>query len=567
MKKFFRNIAIVLLAVSGTACSLDTESMSSIDSQTYYKTMADAKAALVGCYDGYRRTVSSGSHPSFFIASETMGDDCFGGTGNGDGRGIQVIDRFDQSQSPADMNMFEGLWKSYYSAIFNANSLLVQLDGIAWEPAADFNTSSPEETRAAVEGEARFLRAMSYFDLVRLFERVPLLTSPTKDVVPQAHQDSTYALIFNDLKFAAENIKYNPTKDWHLKNDGRATAEAAKAMLARAYMFYTGYYGKEPEQVTKDYVVAGLDDIVNGGNYGLVQASENNGFARLWRAAVATDAGDGAGLDYHDYVGSGCKNAEVNEHIFTMKFNYIQDYNGVSTGNAWLVMVGLRGISDVSAVPYGKGWGALTVNPDACDVFESGDARQAATIIDFVAEGRTAVWTDDLLADQREYTGYNLKKYIPLSYNVGGVAVPEVQAESEWEGIHDFMQSQYQDYVIMRYADVLLMLSELKGEASYMNQVRQRAGMPAVSYSLENVIAERHREFMGEGIRYWDLLRQGVDYAAAEIAGEWTVKSGNKEDVVVISADNVKKTRGLCRIPDNQITLSGNVYTQNEGWK
>ena len=209
----------------------------------------------------------------------------------------------------------------------------------------------------------------------------------------------------------------------------------------------------------------------------------------------------------------------------------------------------------------------MTVNPDACDVFESGDARQAATIIDFVAEGRTAVWTDDLLADQREYTGYNLKKYIPLSYNVGGVAVPEVQAESEWEGIHDFMQSQYQDYVIMRYADVLLMLSELKGEASYMNQVRQRAGMPAVSYSLENVIAERHREFMGEGIRYWDLLRQGVDYAAAEIAGEWTVKSGNKEDVVVISADNVKKTRGLCRIPDNQITLSGNVYTQNEGWK
>ena len=566
MKKFFRNIAIVLLAVSGTACSLDTESMSSIDSQTYYKTLNDAKAALVGCYDGFRRSVTEGSHPSFYVASEVMSDDCFGAIGNGDGRAIQAIDRFDQSESPADRNVFEGVWKSYYKGIFNANSLLVNLDGIAWEASADFNTSSAEETKAAVEAEARFLRALTYFDLVRLFERVPLLTEPTKEVVPQAPADSTYALIFNDLKFAAENIKYNPTKDWHTANDGRATAEAAKAMLARVYLFYTGYYGKEPEQVTKDYVISGLEEIVEGGNYGLVQSKDNNGFTRLWRAAVATDAGDGLGLDYHDWVGIGCKNDAVNEYVFTMKFNYTQDYNGVQTGNAWLVMMGLRGVTDVKAVPYGKGWGACTVNPDAWDVFEPGDPRQSATIINYVAEGRTAIWTDDLLADQKEYTGYNLKKYIPLSYNVGGTAVPEVQAESEWEGINDFMQSQYQDYVLMRYADVLLMLAELKNDASYLNQVRQRAGLAPVSYSKEALIAERHREFMGEGIRYWDLLRQGIDYAANALAGEWKVLSGNREDVVVISAENVKKTRGLCRIPDNQITLSGNVYTQNEGW-
>lgn len=567
MKKFFRNTAIVLLAVSGTACSLDTESMSSIDSQTYYKTMADAKAALVGCYDGYRRTAAGGASPSFFEASEIMGDDCFGATGNGDGRGYQVVDRFDQSQSPADMNLFESLWKLYYAGIFNANSLLVQLDNISWEASADFNTSSPEETRAAVEGEARFLRAIQYFDLVRLFERVPLLTEPSKDVVPQATADQTYAQIFADLKFAAENIKYNPTKEWHAANDGRATAEAAKAMLARVYLYYTGYYGKDTEAVTKDYVIKGLEDIVNGGNYGLVQTSENNGFARLWRAAVATDKGDGQGLDYHDWVGIGCKDDAVNEYIFTMKFNYTQDYNGVTTGNRWLVMVGLRGISDACAVPYGKGWGACTVNPDSWNVFEAGDARQAATIIDIAGEGRQAMFGDVELADQREYTGYNLKKYIPLSYNVGGQAVPEVQAESTWEGGHDFQISQYQDFIVMRYADVLLMLSELKQDASYMNQVRQRAGLGDTTYSTDNLFAERHREFMGEGLRYWDLLRQGVEVAANEIAGTWNVLSGNTADVVTIDAQNIISKRGLCRIPDNQITLSGNVYTQNDGWK
>lgn len=567
MKKFFRNTAIVLLAVSGTACSLDTESMSSIDSQTYYKTMADAKAALVGCYDGYRRTAAGGASPSFFEASEIMGDDCFGATGNGDGRGYQVVDRFDQSQSPADMNLFESLWKLYYAGIFNANSLLVQLDNISWEASADFNTSSPEETRAAVEGEARFLRAIQYFDLVRLFERVPLLTEPSKDVVPQATADQTYAQIFADLKFAAENIKYNPTKEWHAANDGRATAEAAKAMLARVYLYYTGYYGKDTEAVTKDYVIKGLEDIVNGGNYGLVQTSENNGFARLWRAAVATDKGDGQGLDYHDWVGIGCKDDAVNEYLFTMKFNYTQDYNGVTTSNRWLVMVGLRGISDACAVPYGKGWGACTVNPDSWNVFEAGDARQAATIIDIAGEGRQAMFGDVELADQREYTGYNLKKYIPLSYNVGGQAVPEVQAESTWEGSHDFQISQYQDFIVMRYADVLLMLSELKQDASYMNQVRQRAGLGDTTYSTDNLFAERHREFMGEGIRYWDLLRQGVEVAANEIAGTWNVLSGNTADVVTIDAQNIISKRGLCRIPDNQITLSGNVYTQNDGWK
>lgn len=566
MKKFYRNIAIVLLAVSGTACSLDTESMSSIDSQTYYKTMADAKAALVGCYDGYRRTASGGASPSFFEASEIMGDDCFGATGNGDGRGYQVVDRFDQSQSPADMNLFETLWKLYYAGIFNANSLIVQLDNISWEASSDYNTSSPEETRAAVEGEARFLRAVQYFDLVRLFERVPLLVEPSKEVVPQAEADATYAQIFADLKFAAENIKYNPTKEWHSANDGRATAEAAKAMLARVYLYYTGYYGKEPADLSKDYVIKGLEDVVNGGNYGLVQNSENNGFARLWRAAVATDKGDGQGLDYHDWVGIGCKDSDVNEYIFSMKFNYTQDYNGVTTGNRWLVMVGLRGISDVSAVPYGKGWGACTVNPDSWNVFEAGDARQAATIIDIAGEGRQDMFGPVELADQREYTGYNLKKYIPLSYNVGGQAVPEVQAESTWEGGHDFQISQYQDFIVMRYADVLLMLSELTGDASYMNQVRQRAGLGDVAYSKEAMIAERHREFMGEGLRYWDLLRQGVDYAAKEIAGSWNVLSGNAADVITIDAQNIISKRGLCRIPDNQITLSGNVYTQNQGW-
>lgn len=576
MKKSLKYISVVLLsAMAFAACSLDTESMSSIDSQTYYKTQADAEAALVGCYDGYRRTVSGGGNKSitisFFVASEIMSDDCFGGTGHTDGMNHRAVDRFDKSLEPNVSNDYEGLWEHYYRAIFNVNSLLVQLDNISWESSAHFNTETAEQTRLAVEGEARFLRAVEYFDLVRMFGRVPLLTSPTKDVVPQAEPAELFELIFNDLKFAMENIKYVPTAAWHKSNDGRGTKEAAAAILARAYLFYTGYYGVEHDACSKQDAIDALTMIVNGGNYALVQAAndaegvEQNGFKRLWRAASATDSGDGK-LNNHAYVGRACAEAEVNEYLFSQKFNHTQDYNGVNTGNQWLVMVGLRDVTNALAVPYGRGWGACTVNPDAVKIFEEGDARKQATIIDIEGEGRGAIIDDAILSGWREFTGYNLKKYIPLAYNVDGTAVPEVQAESEWEGNHDFMISQYQDYIVVRYADVLLMLSELTEDAQYMNQVRQRAGLGDIAYSKENIIEERHREFMGEGIRYWDLLRQGVDYAADKIAGEWTVKSGGVDEQLIIDKAKFTATKGLCPIPDNQITASGGVYTQNDGW-
>lgn len=568
MNTTIKYISAILLGAGTVGCSLDTESMSSIDSGTYYKTMADAEAARVGCYDGYRR-ISSEQVLSFTLASEVMGDDCFGGAGMGDPRNYQMLDRFDIEQAPGSVNEFNALWELSYKAIFNCNTLLVNLGNIEWKADAARNCQTAEQTRAAYEGEARFLRAMVYFDLVRLFERVPLLTTPTKAVVPQAAAKETYAQIIADLKFAKENIPYMPTKAWHATYDGTATADAAAAMLGRVYLFYTGYYGEEHESLTKADAIAALEFVVERNNYSLVKAGSDgtDGFTRLWRAAIATDAGPGKGLDNHSWVGRACEYAEVNEFIFTQKFNYLSDYNGNASGNRWLVMVGLRNIDNVQAVPYGKGWGIMTVNPDAKRAFDAADPRLKATIIDFASEGRTGV-TDQVaeLGDWREFTGYNFKKYIPLSYNVGGKAVAEVSGSDFAEGEQDFQISQYQDVVVMRYADVLLMLSELKEDASYMNEVRDRAGLAALAYSKENIMEERHREFMGEGIRYWDLLRQGVDYAAQTIAGTWTVKSGNVDDQIVISKENIVSKRGLCRIPESQIVAANGVYTQNPGW-
>lgn len=79
---------------------------------------------------------------------------------------------------------------------------------------------------------------------------------------------------------------------------------------------------------------------------------------------------------------------------------------------------------------------------------------------------------------------------------------------------------------------------------------------------------ERKYEFAFEAINYWDLLRQGVDYAAQQIATSGIdVKSGGLDDKVVIAAQNIIAKKGLCQIPQNQITLSNGVLKQNDGWK
>ena len=136
-------------------------------------------------------------------------------------------------------------------------------------------------------------------------------------------------------------------------------------------------------------------------------------------------------------------------------------------------------------------------------------------------------------------------------------------------GAGDFQISQSQDYIIVRYSDILLMAAELgsPNAQTYFDKVRTRAGLKSKTVNKENILTERRAEFAFEGMRYWDLLRQGIDVAASTIAEEGVpVFSGGAADKVIIKADNIKKTRGLCQIPETQITLAKGVLKQNPGW-
>lgn len=542
MNKLKYNIlALILIGIGMSSCEgfLDVESKTEVTTENYYKTIDDAERALIAAYDGWQYTSSSGS-VAFYVASEVMSDECFGGTGNTDARNYQVIDRFDLSQSSGDVNIFDVTWQDYYAGIFRCNTLLGKMDQIDWKEQTD--------VRNRIEGETRTLRAIMYFDMVRLFGNIPLLTVPSEENFPQADPKEVYALIVEDLKFASENIPADAyPKANSSKNDGRITPYAAKALLARVHLFYKGYENGayDPGLITDVEVLRGLEDIISSGEYDLVPEYKN-----LWPAASSVPVKGELAFE-STYAGDG--NIET---ILAQKFNTTSNYDGDSDGNRWLVMMGLR---NVNFSPYGQGWGACTVHPKMWSVFENNDSRREASIINISGEGIEPSYN---LNDQREYTGFMVKKYTPMAFYDGTSA-------SRPDGSGDFQIAQHQDFVVMRYADVLLMAAELgsSNAQTYFDKVRQRAGLPGKSVTRENIIQERFVEFAFEGLRYWDLLRQGVDYAASVISesGVSVLNGGNPAEVA-ITASNITAKKGLMQIPQTQISRSQNVLVQNPGW-
>jgi hypothetical protein len=217
------------------------------------------------------------------------------------------------------------------------------------------------------------------------------------------------------------------------------------------------------------------------------------------------------------------------------------------------------GMREFSSYPYGRGWG-VTVNSKLWNAYAANDTRRTATIIGITEEKIPF----DKLNNQREYTGYYNKKYSPM-VDKDGKDLPLTMGSQFWD------ISQFQDYVVLRYSDVLLMAAELgSGSAQdYFDTVRKRAyktGYTQIPVNYDNIMTERHLEFALEGIRYWDLLRQGIGKASSSIAETTTLLSGGAQTTKTISAAKIQNTKGLQQIPNTQITLSGGVLKQNTGW-
>lgn len=558
----FNMIAMGMVVCTLSGCSdsfLETSSKTTLNSGSFYKTEVQADYAVIGCYDGYQRTVSNGSWPTLFQAAEHMSDDCLGG-GGPDDRSDRLMDRFDISYNPAQEG-FNGIWGDYYQAIYRCNLLIASLDNITW---------TSEEKRAIVESEARALRGLAYFDLVKMFENVPLLTTASAEIVPQANPDDVYAQIVEDLQFAADNMPKEQYRD-KSANLGRVTKYAAGAMLARVYLFYDGVYnnnvgGVMPGELTKADALKYCEALIGSGYYDLEPE-----FADLWPAAStkATSQEEGRKTTYKE---------ASEEIVWVVKFNNDQNWSNKNiNGNRFIVNLGMRNVT--AFAPYGNGWGACPITPYAQSLFSSSDKRGEASIIDCRKIG---AYDSQVVTDHIDYTGYVNKKYCPLIFT-DGTSMPA--AETTVEG-GNMQTNQDQDWVLMRLSDVYLMAAELGSAQAmdYFNKVRERAygdklhnisGTP----TKERIWEERRLEFMGEGIRHFDLLRQGLDaFVSAQLgqattngrAGSPSITVYNNGAAVNIAdsytESNIRTKRGFCQIPPTQISLSGGIYKQNAGW-
>ncbi len=552
-RHIFLYSALAVAGLTVTSCSMDTESKTSQNDETAYRNAEALDMALVGCYDGWQRTISS-EEIGMYMLAEFASDQAHGGLGFSDAKNNNVLDQFDISVAPSYNNLFNTDWINYYAAIFRCNKVIQAEETADW--------GGDLTARGRIIGQARALRAILYFDLARMFGDVPLITVPTEENLPRTAASEVYKQIFEDLKYAAANIPANAFPlDNRKENDGRITKYAAEALLARAYLYYTGYYGQENDGCTKQEAIDALEDIINNGGYELEAK-----YADLFMPACTKDASNGSNYAWDTtfkgkYYNNGDWQSDISkEVILNLKFSATADYNGNADGNVFQVYLGPRN-KCATSVNIASGWGACSVTQKFVDTYKD-DPRFNACVWSCADAGFAAD-----VNDTYEYTGYYTRKYAPMCFSDG------TRQEVGFElGEQHMNITYYQDWTVMRYADVLLMHSELTGTNTGLNMVHQRSCPgESLSYSIENIRKERAIEFAFEGIHFWDLMRYEKDgayagRAIAEAQNGAKVMNGGVETTTSFKIDNFTAKKGLMQIPNTQITLSGGVLTQNAGW-
>jgi|694.fasta_scaffold02656_17 hypothetical protein len=353
---------------------------------------------------------------------------------------------------------FIDVWEGRYDGIYRANNALFYLEQLTIDPAL----------KSRLIGEVKFLRALYYFDLVRCFGGVPLVTTKidinnTEEinniVFVRRSKEETYAQIETDLTDAIERL---PIKGQYSPNDlGRATKGAAQALLAKAYLYQ--------EKWQLSYDMAG--EVITSGQYGLLA-----NYAEVWR--------------------------EVGEN----KVESI--YEVQATLNKGLIgytdVQGARGTPDL-------GWGFNTPSLSLVNSYQEGDVRKNATVL-FVQSTPFTLWDGFEGSPTWNNPRYNYKAY-------------QSSIAESWNGNKGETAKNLR---VLKYSDILLIRAEAAyqnsnfGEAlARTNEIRVRAGLPELTtITLADVLNERRWEMAMEHDRWFDLVRTGQAPAAMAANGK-----------------------------------------------
>jgi hypothetical protein len=269
-----RNYIILLCCGGLFSCKkvIDLNSESNLSTGSYYSNYQEVKAALTGCYNGMQAALyNEWQFTELRSDNAKMG---VPGSTNNINREFSDLDMF--IPSPSQVQIFN-YWRAAYNNIRNCNIILQKL-GVVYDPATGvhtFNTISipiVESDRKQLAGEAMFIRAHHYFNLVRLFGGVFLIHQPIAPAaapgIDRSPVADIYKLIQADLSTAATSMNSLKFAQIPTTELGRATRWAAKGLLAKVYLTL----GRKADAITE------LQDVITNSGYGL-QANYTNVFS------------------------------------------------------------------------------------------------------------------------------------------------------------------------------------------------------------------------------------------------------------------------------------------------
>jgi hypothetical protein len=474
-KRFiYKSVSVLMLsgiafgAISCNDSNLeDVKNTGTFDTNNYYQNEEQCFSGLVSTYDMLRKY--SGGFENMVTFFNGASDDFYSGGGNSsDGAGIQGFSNY--SLNPVIMPA--SYWRDYYQGIAKANILIDKIP----------NAKMDDQKKKRFIAEAKVLRSLYYFELVRMFKNIPLILKPvmaTDDYynIPQEDPAKVYAQIEADIVSVVGDLPLSIPSN-NTNEIGRLTQGSARAILGKIYLYDKKY----------DLAAAELQ-LVNGTPGGTSQYGYKlvSNFADLW------------------VVDNKFTTESVLEVMHTIKGNGIWDNwgNGKDEGNSINVMLGIISYGRKTTTPNNdapsiySGWGFNPVTEDLFN-FMQGDPRLNATIFNAkILKEQDKITYSPGFKD----TGYFLNKFLPRTSDITtGAGATELNF--------------HQNYMVIRLADTYLMEAEALGGSgaraqALLDAVRTRVGLTSVPVSMQAIKNERRRELAGEGHRWFDLVRWG----------------------------------------------------------
>lgn len=571
MKRFI--YLFLIAAASGfmaSSCSLDETNYVEIEKDLYINDAAEAETVLLGVY---RNLVTDGLYAYHLSLFFTLGTD----EAKVEGNSLTNYRNVPNNAYTSTEDEVQTTWQALYNAVYEANDFIECLS-VKWE---DFSEAD-RRLAAVYMAEARSLRALFYFELVRWFGNVPLMVSTEQSsqhpsTFVQAAPEDVYAFIEQDLLYAIDVLPYASDDVYRETNAFRFSKGGALGLLAKVYATWAGYPLYDETKWEKAAKTAQV--LITSGKHGLLED-----FEQLW-------------------YNSGAGTWDPKESLIEVSF-----YSPTITGNSSNDSSGRIGKwNGVSAPAEAVKCGRVAANWKVLPTFalawyEDGfpnDKRWAISCADYkytADEGKTALWT---------YKENNVAKPGYWALAAGPDAKPDYRKNynnnmcpGKWDiptyigdnnNIVDANVSNVNWY-LLRYADVLLLYAEAlnewkKGPSSEafaaVNAVRRRGyGLPVstassvadldVSLGYEEfrqaVRKERAYELAFEGHRRQDLIRWGIYYDTIQetfdALAEWHDQS---QEYYKLAQYTIKGKNELLPIPQRDKDLC-KQFVQNPGW-